>query len=475
MLLEGHRTVICDVRHSNALSRHTMKPLGAAIHPPAERLALCVDGLVSLRSGRTRGATVPKIMTRPAIESEGAHVDLDFRDTTIWTEFSGIPSLSMLFGDEEAGPYVFLSASVPMEEQMPTGFSHAHPSDNWRISVRGTTNMGRDSYGHGEFRFHDGGVPYASDNLAWGPEGGFGLVLMGDRRGFAITPVKAEVTERVEPTQVAAAKAMGIERLDPCPGAPAIRTTAGGTSRAHLNGGFGSEDGWIEAGPGVKAFVGLLGEPVRAVVSPDRRRGGDRRCLARSHARHRDPDRPDRRAVEADGVTLEQGSVRLDASGVAESALAAGSVACASPRSSGIVRRYSPVSPSAPTMTRRGHRRHCRRDRTPGNADGVDQLRVHPMSDVLASASATHIDVCSLENIDIVVIPGLSRPSEHVVGSGAAAGNSFGAPAVEPVVARPSVALSDPFDHDDVVAALTLDATVENEDDVVTMRVPTLV
>ncbi|MEZ5376909.1 MAG: hypothetical protein R2733_10395 [Acidimicrobiales bacterium] len=268
---------------------------------------------------------MPKIMTRPAIESEGAHVDLDFRDTTIWTEFSGIPSLSMLFGDEEAGPYVFLSASVPMEEQMPTGFSHAHPSDNWRISVRGTTNMGRDSYGHGEFRFHDGGVPYASDNLAWGPEGGFGLVLMGDRRGFAITPVKAEVTERVEPTQVAAAKAMGIERLDPCPGAPAIRTTAGGTSRAHLNGGFGSEDGWIEAGPGVKAFVGLLGEPERGPVV----------CLIDAEpgavawpARTLDTETlivPIDGSVEADGVTLEQGSVRLDASGVAESALAAGS------------------------------------------------------------------------------------------------------------------------------------------------------
>ena len=71
---------------------------------------------------------------------------------------------------------------------MPLSFAHAHASDNWRISVRGTTNMGRDTYEQGQFRFHDGGVPYASDNFAWGPDGGYGIIMFADRRGFAIRP-----------------------------------------------------------------------------------------------------------------------------------------------------------------------------------------------------------------------------------------------------------------------------------------------
>ena len=35
--------------------------------------------------------------------------------------------------------------------------------------MRGTTNMGHDTYEQGQWRFHDGGVPYASDNFAWDP------------------------------------------------------------------------------------------------------------------------------------------------------------------------------------------------------------------------------------------------------------------------------------------------------------------
>lgn len=267
---------------------------------------------------------MPKLMTRTPVDLEVDHVDLDFRETTNWTLYSGIPSLSLLFGDEEVGPYVFLSASEPMEEQMPTGFAHLHPSDNWRISVRGTTNMGRDEYRHGEFRFHDGGKPYASDNLTWGPDGGFGLVLMGDRRGFAVTPVQAEVAERVEPTQVKAAEAMGVERLDPCPGAPAIVTSAGPTRRAHLDGGFGDVDGWVDVADGVRGYLGLLGEPERgpvvvlldaepgAVAWPARRLATDSLVV------------PIDGSVDADGSLLDQGSVRLERADADAPALVAG-------------------------------------------------------------------------------------------------------------------------------------------------------
>lgn len=264
------------------------------------------------------------ILTRTPVEPEGGAIDLDFRETDNWTRYSGIPSLSLLFGDPEAGPYVFLSASEPMVDQMPTGFAHAHASDNWRISVRGTTNMGRDAYTHGEFRFHDGGVPYASDNLAWGPDGGFGLVLMGDRRGFAIQPVKAAIAEQVEPSQAKAARAMGVERLDPCPGAPAIRTTEGPTARAHRNGGFNDTSGWRNLGDGRRLYVGLLGEPERGPViclidADPGVEAWPERCL--------DTETmivPIDGSVQVGETVLEQGSLRIESPGVPAAPLVAG-------------------------------------------------------------------------------------------------------------------------------------------------------
>ena len=85
--------------------------------------------------------------------------------------------LAMIVGDDRCGPFVALSYVEPSEEQMPLSFAHAHASDNWRISVRGATNVGRDAYAQGQFRFHDGGVPYTSDNFARGPDGGLRMVV----------------------------------------------------------------------------------------------------------------------------------------------------------------------------------------------------------------------------------------------------------------------------------------------------------
>src|SRR5206468_1932649 len=154
-----------------------------------------------------------------------------------------------------------LSYVEPTDEQMPLSFAHSHASDNWRISVRGTTNMGRDSYEQGQFRFHDGGVPYASDNFAWGPEGGYGIIMFADRRGFAIRPVKAEIADRVTPQQEAAGASLGIDMRDPCPGAPAIATTMGPTERAHLDGGFDRSGEWDEIAPGIRLAAGVAGDP----------------------------------------------------------------------------------------------------------------------------------------------------------------------------------------------------------------------
>ena len=206
------------------------------------------------------------ILSSTPTEPVDGHVDLHYSDRSGWIDSQGATILPIMVGDEDCGPFVVLSYVEPMDEMMPLSFAHAHASDNWRISVRGTTNMGRDTYEQGQFRFHDGGVPYASDNFAWGPDGGYGIIMFADRRGFAIQPVKAEIAEKIGQEQEFAGQAMGIDMKDPCPGAPAIATTMGPTTRAHLDGGFDSSAEWDEIAPGVRMAAGLLGEPASGPV-----------------------------------------------------------------------------------------------------------------------------------------------------------------------------------------------------------------
>lgn len=264
------------------------------------------------------------LSTTPMPEVDG-HVDASYTDRSGWAEDLGAKILPIMVGDDHCGPFVVLSYVEPSEEQMPLSFAHAHASDNWRISVRGTTNMGRDTYEQGQFRFHDGGVPYASDNFAWGPDGGYGIIMFADRRGFAIQPVKAEIAERVTPAQQAAGTFLGIDMQDPCPGAPAIATTMGPTSRAHLDGGFDTSDEWDEITSGVRMAAGLAGEPASGPVlvfldcaagseAVPTRRIGTETVVA-----------PVTGSVVAAGTTLAQGDVRVEQADVEHPALVAGS------------------------------------------------------------------------------------------------------------------------------------------------------
>lgn len=208
-----------------------------------------------------------RVLSTVPMEPVDGHVDASYTDRAGWSEDAlGATILPIMFGDDHCGPFVVLSYVAPSEEQMPLSFAHAHASDNWRISVRGTTNMGTDAYEQGQWRFHDGGKPYASDNFAWGPEGGYGIIMFADRRGFAIRPVKAEIAEKIVPQQEAAGAMLGIDMQDPCPGAPAIRTTMGPTARAHLDGGFETSAEWDEVSPGVRVSVGIAGEPTSGPV-----------------------------------------------------------------------------------------------------------------------------------------------------------------------------------------------------------------
>jgi hypothetical protein len=184
--------------------------------------------------------------------------------------------------------------------------------------------MGRDTYEQGQFRFHDGGQPYASDNFAWGPDGGYGIIMFADRRGFAIRPVKAEIAAKVVPAQEAAGAALGIDMQDPCPGAPAIATTMGATERAHLDGGFDTSDQWDEIAPGVRMAAGIAGEPAcgPVLVFLDCVAGSE---AVASHVLGTEVIvAPVAGSVDAAGTTLAQGDVRLEEADVEQPALVAG-------------------------------------------------------------------------------------------------------------------------------------------------------
>jgi hypothetical protein len=263
------------------------------------------------------------LSSTPKVAVDG-HVDLTYTDRDGWSENMGATILPIMVGDDRCGPFIVLSHVEPSEEQMPLSFAHAHPSDNWRISVQGTTNMGRDTYEQGQFRFHDGGVPYASDNFAWGPDGGYGIIMFADRRGFAIRPVKAEIAERVGPEQEVAGAALGIDMRDPCPGAPAIATTMGPTTRAHLDGGFDAADEWDEIGPGIRMAAGIAGEPScgPVLVFLDCAAGCEA-VPARSIGAETIVA-PISGSVDAAGTTLRLGDVRLEEADVEHRPLVAG-------------------------------------------------------------------------------------------------------------------------------------------------------
>ena len=146
--------------------------------------------------------------------------------------------------------------------------------------------------------------------------------MFADRRGFPIRPVKTELAEQMMPAQEVAGRAMGIDVQDPCPGAPAIMTTLGPTTRAHLDAGFDTSERWGDR-LGVRMAAGLAGEPTCGPVlvfvdcerapmrSPrtdrfrDDHRSGVR--LDRRRRRHDEPGRCAREEADVDHPALVAG------------------------------------------------------------------------------------------------------------------------------------------------------------------------
>lgn len=194
------------------------------------------------------------------------HVDLSFREPGEWLdlpypESSGGQISLMLFGDERDGPFAVLGATDPTDMASPRGPAHGHESDSWRISLIGSSPMGNEEYGPGEFRWQDGGRPYGADGYASGRDGGYHLVMFGDRRGFATQPVKKELTEHFAQRDAGVAMLFSIDVPDEYPAeARGMATTIGARDKAgKVNGSFADSAPWQPAGPGVRASAGVMG------------------------------------------------------------------------------------------------------------------------------------------------------------------------------------------------------------------------
>lgn len=208
-------------------------------------------------------------------------VRLSFRETGQWTMPPALRKAvrpggnpfdvtALLFGDELKGP-ALLFFSVNPGVSLPDAPAHAHASDNFRMSLRGVLPMGSERYGPGEFRLQRGWKAYASDNYANGPQGGWSVLLFGDRRGVRTRHVSADAPPHDAADQLLA-EWLGITgdltSSDPADtsGPSAISTNLGQFRGARVNSSFARAGDWPTVSPGVRSAGSLLGDPTSGPV-----------------------------------------------------------------------------------------------------------------------------------------------------------------------------------------------------------------
>ncbi|HVW32135.1 MAG TPA: hypothetical protein VHL53_06315 [Acidimicrobiia bacterium] len=210
------------------------------------------------------------------------HIDVSFRAPERWTGPTALQATSRVadtpmhataitLGDDEAGPVLIFLRLAPGVTP-PDAPAHGHASDNWRISLLGSLPMGREAYGPGEFRIQEGWKPYASDNYALGPDGGWSALLFADRRGVRMRHVKAQETELTESNRHLA-EWLGIkgdlvsDSPDDAPGPSRLVTSLDDARRAaHINSSFAEADGWLPVGADSRFAAALMGDPARGPV-----------------------------------------------------------------------------------------------------------------------------------------------------------------------------------------------------------------
>ena len=214
------------------------------------------------------------LTTKGASHVTENHVELKLSETAGWPSLGDDVSFTVvLVGDEECGPLLFLTSVAPGIE-IPVNAAHAHASDNFRISVRGTFTMGRTKYGPREFRFQQGWRPYPNDNSACGPDGGWELVMMADRRGSRVRPAADAPNDPIQRTMeqtVAQLFELRGDYVSDEPGSTsgpsALATQAGELDNSgKLNGSFTDSSSWPLVANATRASASVLGNVDRGPV-----------------------------------------------------------------------------------------------------------------------------------------------------------------------------------------------------------------
>jgi hypothetical protein len=232
-------------------------------------------------------------------------------------------------GDRVSGPLIglfFDAPSTPEQLAGPTDLTpaHGHPSDNFRIVMKGELWVGQERYHHGEFRLQRSGRPYGSDGDAPDVEGNWRVIMFGDRRGFGVRPTNPELRAKLSsPEAVAQTKAYFGALLtdildDRDDGVEGLVTTIDKpfSKLGHIDGSFTESDTWTPIGDGAHAAVNLLSlhdigpvvmlqrTPAGAVATPAATFASDvfRCVIAGSHQRA--------------GVTVQMGDTRTQTAGV---------------------------------------------------------------------------------------------------------------------------------------------------------------
>lgn len=204
--------------------------------------------------------------------------DMSFRSQEVWPRLSlfgqSAPLAATLLGDAECGPALFFTATPPgTAVDPPKGSSHSHASDHWRVPVLGETTVGREIFGPGEFFFQRGWIPYPIHNNAQGPDGGWEILLLADRRGCAArlvsngnTAQDRQMASMMRTAEAVIGAAFGISgdtfSDDPAdaPGPSAVVTTLGAMTSGRLRGSFQDSAAWPSVSAHSRAVVALMGD-----------------------------------------------------------------------------------------------------------------------------------------------------------------------------------------------------------------------
>jgi hypothetical protein len=216
------------------------------------------------------------IIGTPLVPASSPCTSLGFsRDPLV--RWSGQPVFFGL-GDPRSGPLVGIIGDAPATPaEMAAGPvlapPHGHPSDSFRVCLRGELVVGRDRYPRGAFRFQDGAVPYGRDGDLPHEDGNWRVLVFADRRGYRIRPTNPELRRSFAANANAERHAYGLDDIVPEPfdddedGIQGMNSTLGPAgSLGNVDGSYATSDQWERLPSGQRVAVGLLGDTTTGAI-----------------------------------------------------------------------------------------------------------------------------------------------------------------------------------------------------------------